>query len=485
MLPILLIHGYSSEGKDTDIQDIYGTLPADLRAAFGNGSVIALNLSRWISLNDGISLDDVSFAMERALRSEQYAPLLQTGFHIVIHSTGALVARNWIRLFSARPSPVANLVHLAGANFGSGLAHVGQGQLARWGRLIFGGTGRGLKILDELEFGSWKTLDLHRHFLLSGNDMYRDYRVQEFCLVGSQTLPELRAVPIRYVKEDSADSTVRTSAGNLNYNYLRVTPKPDAYQMSVDTLAALVNQRLDNASLSESHYEFDLGGLATQRPEVPFAILYETSHFGAETGIVTGSKNRKSVVPLVRQALETPLDPAAYGEVASAFHEVSRQTFERVAKLKNTLLDWNKQSHYEGHIQIVFRLRDQFGNGIEHYDITFKSIGPTKKLNTLESMIEANHANSKSLGTRVFYLRTQSFDTETKSWIDLLDNVATAHFEITAHEENSDDIDFVPLTITLLPDEIRACIQTFRTTIVDVTMLRLPATRAFAIAAAR
>ena len=71
--------------------------------------------------------------------------LLQSGFHVVIHSTGALVVRNWIRLFRRRPSPIANLVHLAGANFGSGLAHLGQGQAARWGRLIFQGVGRGAR----------------------------------------------------------------------------------------------------------------------------------------------------------------------------------------------------------------------------------------------------------------------------------------------------------------------------------------------------
>ena len=35
MKPILLIHGYSSEGKNTRVEDIYGTLPAELRKAFG------------------------------------------------------------------------------------------------------------------------------------------------------------------------------------------------------------------------------------------------------------------------------------------------------------------------------------------------------------------------------------------------------------------------------------------------------------------
>ena len=108
MLPILLIHGYSSDGKDLSAKKIYGQLPALLRQEFGDDVVVEIDLSRWISLSDGITLDDVSFAMHRALNSNRFKALLDGGFHVVIHSTGALVVRNWIRLFSAKPSPVAS-----------------------------------------------------------------------------------------------------------------------------------------------------------------------------------------------------------------------------------------------------------------------------------------------------------------------------------------------------------------------------------------
>ncbi len=151
MKPIVLIHGYSTEGRDTSAQTIYGNLPADLRKQFGTSKVVEIDLGRWISLNDGISIDDISFALERALTASRYKHLLESGFHVVIHSTGALVIRNWIRLFDRKPSPIYNLVHLAGANFGSGLAHIGQGQLARWGRIVQG-VERGVRVLEELEF---------------------------------------------------------------------------------------------------------------------------------------------------------------------------------------------------------------------------------------------------------------------------------------------------------------------------------------------
>ena len=131
---------------------------------------------------------------------------------------------------------VENLVHLAGAHFGSGLAHVGKGQLTRWARLLALHTGSGTQVLDELLFGSWKSLDLAQHFLAPNKDMFNDYQVQEFCIIGSQIPKLLRAIPIRYIKEDSSDNTVRTSAGNLNFSYVSVTPKPSAFTLSLRKL---------------------------------------------------------------------------------------------------------------------------------------------------------------------------------------------------------------------------------------------------------
>jgi hypothetical protein len=476
MKPILLIHGYSSEGKDTKVEDIYGSLPGDLRKEFGEGNVKDINLSRWISLSDGIALDDVSFAMNRAL-NEQYPDLLKSGFHVIIHSTGALVVRNWIRLFSPKPSPINNLVHLAGANFGSGLAHIGQGQLARWGRLIFQGTGRGTRVLDELEFGSWKTLDLHIGYLQKGNDMYADYQVQEFCMIGSQTLGLLRPIPIRYVKEDSADNTVRTSACNLNFNYIPVKPKQGAFNVDVDKLSELIKQRLNNQQV-EPYYEYDISGLCTKRPEVPFAVVFETAHFDKDIGIVSGTENRTDVMRLLNSALKTPYDRQAYQNVARFFEAENAGTFARAAQLRWSIFEWNKQEQYEGHAQLIFRLKDQFGNAVEHFDITFKSQGNNGEESRLEDMIEDKHNNSKDNGTITFYLRTQKFN---ETWNELLAHVAPVDVEITGYEPLSDDIAYLPVNIRLSNKEINAILQSFRTTIVDVVLARLPSDHVFEI----
>lgn len=478
MAPILLIHGYSSEGKESTVEEIYGSLPNDLRRLFGTENILELNLSRWISLNDGIRLDDVSFAMQRAL-SELYPNLLSASFHVIIHSTGALVVRNWIKQFSPRPSPIKNLIHLAGANFGSGLAHIGKGQLARWGRMIFQGTGRGNQILTELEFGSWKTLDLQLHFLLPKNNMLDDYQVQEFCIIGSRTLDLLQVVPIRYVKEDSADNTVRTSACNLNFNYIPVTAVETCSKLEIEDLQELVNKRLDNKSFVDQCYDYDLSMLGRNRPEVPFAVAFETAHFGEGIGIVSGKENRNEILPLIRIALETPFSSAAYQETVAIFKAASKLTFERAAKLPSTILKWDQQAQYAGHTQLIFRLRDQFGNAVTYFDITFKSVATQPEQTSLEEMIEDKHENGTNKGTTTYYLRTQKFNNKTNAWDNLLDQIPPVKIEITGHEPLSSNIAYVPMNLQLNQAEVKAIVEPFKTTIVDITLMRLPSDAVF------
>lgn len=482
MIPILLVHGYSSEGKDSTVEIIYGSLPEHLKRLYGAEFVRDINLSRWVSLNDGIRLDDVSLAMDRALKSD-HKDLLESGFHVIIHSTGALVVRNWIKYFCKdhKPAPIRNLIHLAGANFGSGLAHIGQGQLARWGRKIFEGTGRGKHILTELEFGCWKTLDLHLHFLKPGNDMLADYGVQEYVITGSQTLPWLRVVPIRYVKEDSSDSTVRTSAANLNFNYVAIKPTDEADPIRHELLASLIDKRLEDETVREDHYRIEELRFAEERTEVSFAIAYETSHFGEDTGIVTGKKNRDAIMPLIQAALDTPRDPKRYADIAAVYQEATDQTYRKVARLKNNLTNWDRHQQYEGHSQLIFRIRDQHGVGIDHFDITFKSKPNQADMVRLESMIQDTHRNKANPGTMTFYLRTQSFINDQGIWDDLLERVAPLHVEITGHEPQSKDISFVPMNVILKASEVKNLVRSFRTTVIDVTMTRLPSAGVFSI----
>lgn len=475
MKPIVFVHGYSAEGKNKTVEQIYGTLPGDLRKEFGASMVLDLNLSRWISLNDGIALDDISFAMDRALNSDQFKELKASGFQVVIHSTGALVVRNWVRLFSEKPSPIENFVHLAGANFGSGLAHIGKGILARWSRQIFQGVDPGAKVLDELEFGSTKTLDLHLHFLQPGSEMVEDYGVREFCMIGSQTLDGLRLVPIRYVKEDSADNTVRTSSCNLNFNYITVKPTAEASSLAIAKVDEEMEKRLADERVSSQWYNFDMSCLSNKRPTVPFAVLYDTAHFGKDLGIVNGKKTRKKVLPLLVEALSFT-DDGSHDKIVERWDTVTKQTLRSASRLKGTVTDWNRKKQYEGHSQLIFRLRDQYGEDVVDHDIRIKSVG-AKGEYKLETMIEDVHCNRGHGGTKTFYLRTQKF--ENGELCDLLETVLSLDIEISGYEGSSKDIKYLPLRVRVSAKNVGRMIQPFRTTLIDVVLLRLPGEEVF------
>ncbi|MGV8364783.1 alpha/beta hydrolase, partial [Pseudomonas aeruginosa] len=75
---------------------------------------------------------------------------------VVVHSTGALVLRDWLtRHFDPASAPVKRFLMLAPANFGSPLAHKGRSFIGRvlkgWNRFV-GQTGT--QVLKGLELGS-------------------------------------------------------------------------------------------------------------------------------------------------------------------------------------------------------------------------------------------------------------------------------------------------------------------------------------------
>ena len=241
-------------------------------------------------------------------------------------------------------------------------------------------------------------------------------------------------------------------------------------------------RRLGNERLDEAHYFLDLGGLAATRREVPYTVLYETAHFGGDIGIVEGARNRTRVLPHLIRALSTPPDESAYGEVVEAFHRNTAKTLRRAAGLTRSLTDWDKQAQYEAHAQVIFRLRDQFGSDVEHHDITFRSRGAGA--NRLEHMIEDVHQNKLNPGTITFYLRTQAYSSD-QGFENLLDDCKRLDIEITGEEPDSDDIRYLPLPIEFTKTDISRVLQSFRTTVVDVTLLRLPSSRVFRLTNSR
>lgn len=488
MEPIVLIHGFSAESSDSDLQSIkaiYGTLPDDLRKRFGNRSVVEIDLARYLSMDDGLGIGDFSMALDRALNSD-FKSLLATRFNAIVHSTGALVIRNWVRrTWNTDPGfvcPAKRIVYLAGANLGSGLAHVGRTQLAKWYRLLFQGiAGRGLATLEALELGSDWTLTLHLDLLhYKIND-----KVMEFCLIGSQPPKEWFLIPIRYTKEDGSDGVVRVSASNLNFNYLRIEPTDRARKLSSSDVQRFA--QASRCSEGDSVKGLDEGLYAIAEPscpgfdgraEVPFAVVYGCSHSGDKTGIVSGTDTREQVMGLLTASLGAEMPDIA--NVKATFDSRTQDTYEMArtaGPTRNKLIGKiNVQKQYDKHSQVIFRIKDQFGRPVQHFGIYFNSLGGGTPLRSIDGLFEDSHANEISPNIITFYLRSDSYNPASAggSWVPSLPFVNGCTMEIDAHEPLTERVQFLPLHLTLSASDLERWVQPHRTTIVDVALLRTP-----------
>jgi hypothetical protein len=481
MKPIVLIHGYSAESEKSTkraITGIYGDLPKALEKKYGADSVVEIDLSRYISLDDGLTLDDVSRALDRTLHAD-YAHLLRGGFHALVHSTGALVIRNWLRTFSPKPSPLRNLVYMAGANFGSGWAHVGKGQFAKWGRLIFQGTDRGVRILHGLELGSDWTIDLHRHFLSGANDMVRKYEVYEHVIMGTQADVDWFEAPIRYAKEDGADGVVRVAACNINFNYVRFAATEEARGLSWAQARSHAGRHMRRSGKREQFYAVEQTSRpgVRGRPVVPFAIPYECAHSGEKMGVVTGKAPREQVLRLLDLALRTTA--RNWQGRVERFDQETEHTYSD-ALAGQAPKWWSKwisepRAQYDRHAQIVLRLRDQDGRPVRNYDVFFDSVqGQRDKSLAMRELIEHKHVNSQSPNIITFYLRTDRFDKDANDWVARVPEVDGCFLEISANEPDTDEILYMPMRFEFSAGQLKTFIRPHMTTVMDVELLRVP-----------
>ncbi|NTY02559.1 hypothetical protein [Deinococcus sp. JMULE3] len=523
-MPVVFIHGFSAESRLQDpasIAMIYGALPGRIAVQLGKPPTM-VNVSRWISLDDGLDLEDLTLALDRALHHHPQN-LLDTRFDVIVHSTGTLVIRNWIRRFcEPGKCPVDRIIHLAGAAWGSGWAHVGKSQMARWARWAMG-TQRGLQVLDCLEFGSTWTADLHAAFLEPKKDMFHGYGVMEFCIIGSQVSGPAVFAPVRYGKEDGSDGVVRVSSANLNHHYVRIERNPDIPLQNIRWGEAQKYAKRfhagkwDNAKFGvdgfdapyyrtlADHRPLEAGGLLPQsmgtgarsRPRVPFAVVYNCSHSGEETGVVSGQAVIDSILKdLVLPALNCPVDAQAYESVAVKFDKTTLETRRRasgvehgngvVTALQSLLgglvdINFRPSAQYDSHSQVIVRARDQNGSPVKHCDVFFNSLGggDTPRI-MMNDLIQDHHQNSRNPGVHTFYLRCECF--EDGAWTDRLSQVRGLDLEISVVDPVTQRVLYVPLRMRLTPDVVQRFIRSDRTTIIDVKLIRLPDDQTFILA---
>ena len=248
MRKTIILHGYSDRGAS--FQELATFLSK-------NGiQAVTVFVGDYITLEDTVTVPDLASAFARALADKG----ISDGpgeINLIVHSTGSLVAREWMTRFyleRGRPCPVRHYLMLAPANFGSPLAAKGKTML---GRIIKGwktGFESGLQVLNALEMASPYTWSLARRDLFGETSFYRPDQCLAAVLVGTKPYGTgLRQL----ADENGGDGTVYVCTANLNATGLTAEfhgkdedTKVDFWKRAADPIAFGVFADRDHSSIT-------------------------------------------------------------------------------------------------------------------------------------------------------------------------------------------------------------------------------------------
>lgn len=220
--PLVLIHGYSSEGAAFDrLRDALkakGIVPTDI------------DICTYVSLNNEITIKDIAEGLDRAFRLHPKLKDDNQEFDAIVHSTGMLVLRSWLTNLGAsvgankRLKRLKHLIGVAPATWGSPQAHKGRTWL---GALVKGNKqlgpdflNAGDRVLEGLELGSSFTWDLAHMDLLGPKPYYDSGDSTPFpaVFIGNSPYQGLDSV----ANEPGTDGTVRWAGCGLNTRKLTI-----------------------------------------------------------------------------------------------------------------------------------------------------------------------------------------------------------------------------------------------------------------------
>lgn len=205
---LVIIHGWS---------DTHGSFKRLGKWLVDNGvapQVKHVRLGDYVSMDDAVTFDDISQAMQKAWGDEGL-PTAARSVDAVVHSTGGLVVRHWMTsYYSAATNPIRRLLMLAPANFGSPLAHKGRSFI---GRMVKGFKSdklfqTGTHILKGLELASPFSWELAQRDRFTRDEWYGPGRLLCTVLVGTAGYTGISAA----ANENGTDGTVRVATANLN-----------------------------------------------------------------------------------------------------------------------------------------------------------------------------------------------------------------------------------------------------------------------------
>ncbi len=382
-----IVHGWSDTSRS------FESLREFLRTR--GYEAVPIWLGDYISMDDDVRIEDVAKRMEEVIREKMAKEGLKSPFDLVVHSTGGLVARQWLSAYYAEGNaPVKRLVMLAPANFGSRLAAMGQSLL---GRVVKGWKNwfhTGKEMLRALELASPLQWDLAQGDLFvpegqaGAQTPYGGDRVWPFVISGTHPYPgTLRQI----VNENGSDGTVRVAAANLNARGITI----DFSQNEKEPALTPWTQRHGDVTF-------------------PFAVLADRTH----SSIITPDKSDVETVPDGRPVLGDLLLEALrceslqeYSSLAERWWSISEDTaglaLDDSARRHLFRGDLPSKEYFHQYLQVIVRVVDDHGADVSDYFLEF--FGPdTKKDDEAiyfhREVLEHVHANSQGPATRCLFL---------------------------------------------------------------------------------
>ena len=388
MNSIAILHGWSDKGDSfRHLRDFLGQ----------NGfSVQDVFLGNYISMDDDVRVEDVAKRMDVVIQEMVAAGKLSTPFDLIVHSTGALVTRQWMaNLHQAkRPIPVRRFVMLAPANFGSRLASVGKSMIGRLTKGLGNRLETGEEMLKALELASPYQWKLSRQDLLAppGEEPDGPFRdgdtgVWPFVIVGTRAYDSgLQQI----INEAGSDGTVRVSAADINATGFTI----DFSQNSAAPEVSVWPRRM-----------------AT---DAPLAVLPERDH--AE---ITHPEQSGDILPpkagrlraLLLQALRCA-SLSEYKAIAGEWQAISDET-ATLATSDDLIqqafgnLDNPKLKQFHRYLQLNVMVRDDYGNLVRDYFLEFAEPSARNRKGMItfhRDVLEQVHVNSTHPAYRCLYI---------------------------------------------------------------------------------
>lgn len=385
---VLIIHGWSDTSKSfhhlADFLDLHGFHATELW------------LGDYISMDDDVCVADVGKRMGQVIDEMIATNQLATSFDVIVHSTGGLVAREWLTKSyqgKAETCPMKRLIMLAPANYGSKLAAVGQSML---GRVVKGYNNwfhTGAAMLKDLELASPYQWELaQRDVLISPGDHINDHyygedRVWPFVIVGTHPYNSMLR---QIVNENGADGTVRVCAANLNCQGFTI----DFRETDIQKAILPWDTRLDDFSIP----------LAVLPTRTHGSIVDpERSDSDNQDGIDETPDQKAQLGNLILQALacETFL---IYKDIQINWDSLSEGT-----AILHKIPDIETPEIYHQYMQANFAVTDDYGQFVNDYFLEFFS-NTSKKNDDANAYLHKFVIEDVKLNSRNAALRNIYFD---------------------------------------------------------------------------